>query len=183
MADPDRDHAPAAANHQRWKKPVHMVEARHVEKGGAGEQLQAAAGIGRAVAKQPAAHRIGDPRGQALRQAVVTLGAPTGHQHPVAHLRRFRAQTAEQSRNVGGIVLPVAVERGDDRRPRGLHAAGGGLALAAALPVAHHAQAQISRPQFAQTLRRRILAAVIHIDDFEGAHIPEGGLDLGDQGS
>ncbi len=50
---------------------MHCLEVREIEEGVAAEGLQAAARVARPVAEEPAADRIGDLRGVALRPGVL----------------------------------------------------------------------------------------------------------------
>jgi hypothetical protein len=84
-----------------------MVEIGQVEKQIAAEQLQPATGVRRIVVQQRAAHRIGDPRGLALRPAVLPVRAMSGDQE----CRGLGAVLgdAPQCGNIGRIVLTIAV--------------------------------------------------------------------------
>src|SRR3546814_13005040 len=63
--------------------------------------------------------------------------APAGEQ---LHVRRRLRAPCEQLRDVGRVVLAVAVEGGDPRAARGLHATADRGALAALRGVAQHPQ-------------------------------------------
>src|SRR3546814_8266656 len=90
-----------------------------LEEGGALEQLRPAAGVECVVAQHPRADRIGPLRGPALAARVLAVDAPAGEQLHVP--RRVRAP-CEKLRDVGRVVLAVAVEGGDPRAARGLQA-------------------------------------------------------------
>ena len=140
-----------------------MVEIGQVEKEGAREQLQAAAGIGGVVVQEPPAHRIGDPRSAALRPAVLPpLAMPGDHQRGgVGGLVR----QMPQARNIGGVVLPVAVEGGDPGGAGRLDAAANCRTLAAVVPVPHEPQLRYRGRQPQDFGHRRVLAAVVDVDD------------------
>ena len=79
-----------------------------------------------------APHPVRDPRLQLLEAADAAQALAGGEADPLAALQ----QCLVELRNEGRIVLAVAVERHDDGRAGGAHAAAHGGALAAADLVA-----------------------------------------------
>src|SRR6185437_4403165 len=64
VIDDHRHGLPALALHQRRQEAMDVVEERQVEEDIPAEELQPAAGIGRAVAEELRAHRVGKPGGE-----------------------------------------------------------------------------------------------------------------------
>src|SRR5207342_2700993 len=123
---------PARALHQRRQVAVHVVEVGQVEEGGAFEQLDAAAGVGRVVVQHAHADRIGPLRRPALAAGVLAVDAPAGdHFHVAAALGAL----GDQLGDVGRDVLAIAVERGDPFAARGPHPGTDRRALAALADV------------------------------------------------
>ncbi len=146
-----------------------MVEEGQVKKDVATEELEAAAGVGRAVPQQPLAHPVGDLRGNALHCAVLAALTVAGDEERRRGRRRER--DLPEPRDVGGIVLSVAVERGDPGRARRLDAAAHGSALAKAARMADEAQAREGAGEVADGGGGVVARPVIDIDDLviEGA--------------
>src|SRR3546814_7219107 len=121
------------------------------EEGVALVQLRPASGVGCVVAQHPRADRIGPLRGPALAARVLAVDAPAGEQ---LHVRRRLRAPCEQLRDVGRVVLAVAVEGGDPRAARGLHATADRGALAALRGVAQHPQRSEEHTSELQSLMR-----------------------------
>ncbi len=179
MIDRHRAHVAAGTQHQCRKKSVHVVEIRQIEKQCARKQLQPAPGVRGIVAEKPAADPVGYPRRRTLRPAVPPNSAIAGDQKRPS--RRRRAGELPQFRNVGWIVLAVAVERRDPGCPRRPDAGTNRRALPAALRMAQQPQLRRLWRQPQDLGGSRIGAAVVHVNDLIGAYPVERGLDFGDQ--
>ena len=109
-------HLIAFAQHQRDEIAVHVIEIGKRQERVAPEHLQAAAGVVRVVAEQRAAHAVAEARGRALAPGVLPLRRvrPRPCRARIAPRRR---EARDQFRDVGGIVLAVAVERHDELGP------------------------------------------------------------------
>jgi hypothetical protein len=95
---------------------VHLAEQRHLLQHRATKHLERAAVVVQAHAGEPPDEAIGEHRRQASRQeSVVPPLAPSGD-----HVQVLLEQVARQPHDVVGIVLQVAVERGDQIAARGL---------------------------------------------------------------
>jgi hypothetical protein len=116
VIDRRADHPAALAQHQRRHETVHVIEIGQPQEKAARQRLDAAAGIRRAVAQDRRTYAIGDTRGEPPHGRVTTLGPLSDGQH---RHRRVRASAdGDQVRQVGGIVLAVTVQRGDDLAAR-----------------------------------------------------------------
>ena len=163
---------------------MHVIEIGQVGEQRARKQLQPAAGIRRVVAQQAAPHRIGNCRGSPLRPAVLSLPAmPDNHQPRIAPVLGNALGDTQQSRDVGGIVLAVAVERRDPAPACELYPAAdrGALAIAARVPDQTDRRLGGLRLHPANLGGGRVLAAVIDIDDFVSSNPVQRGGDFGDQ--
>src|SRR5690606_8650003 len=116
--------------HERRQEAVHVVERRELEVIGAIEHLEPAARVTDAVVQQPATRGVGDTRRDAAQPAIVPLAAFPDH-----HARAGQQKCGEQRGNVGGIVLPVPVENGHDRRTGAGHTGTDCSALPPITPV------------------------------------------------
>ena len=137
-----------------------MIEIRQVQKRILGEQFDAAARIGRIVLQDRAAHVVGDARGKKLQLGILTFNPLTGHQLNVAVMIG-----AQQFRQVGGVVLPITIERRDQPPPCGFNAAAQRRALPAGGKMPHQTQLRILMLQFTQFGDRLVGRSVIDIDD------------------
>ena len=103
VVDRDRHGRAALAHHQRRQEAVVVIEERQIEIELAPHDLEAAAGVGRGVAEEPRAHRVGDARGPALgrscrgalragpRSAPAARAAPRARSRRGAGCRRDRS--------------------------------------------------------------------------------------------
>ena len=137
-----------------------MVETRQVHEGLAVHDLDAAAGVRRTVAEQPATHAVRHPRLGMAQPGVAPL-------HPVAHHELRVAALGEQRRDIGRIVLAVAVERGDPPGARMTDTGADGRALPGAERVREDAQLRDVALQGAQRRGGAIGAAVVDEQDLE----------------
>jgi len=153
-----------------------MVEEGQSQVCVAPEQLEAAAGVGGGVAQHPPADGVGDPRGQALGGAVAALAAHAGD-HPKLG-RRAVVPRFEQRRNIGGIVLAVAVEGGDPGGARAHDPGPERRALTRLVAVAQHPEPGIAGLQVGKLGAAAIAATVVDIDDLEVNLVGQGGIDL-----
>ena len=148
---------------------MQAIEIRQSQEHVAAERLEPAAGVARSVAQHRAAHRVGDARLKFLEAARLALDALAGDQAdllPAAGSAGF--EHAQHRRNESRIVLPVAVERDDERRARRRDARAHRRRLAAGLLVPHAAQVRVLRHQPLELGRGAVARAVIDIDDLEG---------------
>ena len=182
MTNRHGDDLPAAPDHQGGQKAMHVVEARHGKKGGAGKHLQSTPGVRRMVLQETGAHAVGDPRRHPFQARIPPLGALAGD-HRAVIARSLPGEPGEQLGDVGGVVLPVAVKGDDERRARRLDAAEDGRALALAGAVAHPAQAGVPGGKGGEAVRSPVAAAVVHVDDLVLGASVEGGGDFVDQGA
>src|SRR5579875_4046013 len=110
-----------------------VIEERQIEIESARKQLEAAAGVGRAVVEQPRPDAVGDARREPLDGAVAPFLAHAGDHQP--RVRR-RSRQLPEPRNVRWVVLTVAVECRDPWTSRGFDAGANGRALARATDMA-----------------------------------------------
>jgi hypothetical protein len=88
----------------------------------------------------------------------------------------------EHARDVAGIVLPVAIDRGDPRSGRKPNTSQDGSALSVLRRVAYHTQSRLIRSQFPQHGHGIVSAAVIDDNDVEQfSMVSHRHVDLGDQ--
>lgn len=154
-----------------------MVEMRQPEERFAREHLEPATGVRSAVAQQATADAVRDPRGQSPQPRVPPLRAPA-RQHLQVVLRSRCREALEQRRDVGRVVLAVAVQRRDPRVPRVPDAGRDRRALAAASRVTDEPQRRDPVAQSRELGGRGVVAAVVDVDDLVGAEACERGDDL-----
>ena len=182
----DRHDSTARAQEQRREEAVHVIELRNGEERLPLEQLEAAARIGRVVAEHAPAHAVGDPRRHALEPRIAPRLPVTGQEERAAvRTRGGRVPRRHQPRDVGGIVLAVAVHGGDPSPPGGAHPGDDGKALSLRGRVAHHDEMPNVPRGFLRPGRRRVGAAVVHEHDLvlRRATGPQRGADLPKQGA
>ena len=92
----------------------------------------------------------------------MALPAPAAHQPQL----RIGLCRGVQGRDIGRIVLAVAVQRGNPRRACRQYAGQQGRTLAQVGGVAQHAQARLVSLQAGQPLRGGVAAAVVDEQDF-----------------
>jgi hypothetical protein len=155
---------------------VHVVEIREREIGVAAERLEPAARVPRPVAQQPTPDRVGRAGGEALGHRIVALGALAGHEGE-ARGRGIGQQRGQQVRDFLGRVLPVAVERADERRAGGPHGIvdGGRLPRGAGMGDDGHRQVGMGGGEALQRRAGVIAGAVIGHADLEGPDRQGGG--------
>src|SRR5262249_10972026 len=92
-----------------------------------------AAGVAGAIVQDAIAHGVGDARLKLLEAGILAPDPLSGGEPDAAGAFLHRR---DQLREECGVVLPVAIERGDDRAACGAHAAahGGRLACGCSMP-------------------------------------------------
>ena len=80
-----------------------------------------------------------------------------------------------------GVVLPVAVERGDEAAPRGQHAGAQSAALPAACPMGQDAKIVLDRARLREARGRRVGAAIVDVENFIARTVRQRGPDFPDQ--
>jgi hypothetical protein len=176
----DDAHGVPLAGHQGREEPVHVVEIRQLEERGPAERLQAASRVGDAVAEEAGAHRVGHTRGQAA-DGRVAAPLPLARHEPQAGRAGRIAKGREEPRDLGRIVLTVAVERHDRGAARRPDACADRRALTGGSRMTGHAQPRVATAHLGETRRRRVAAAVVDHDDLERIVRAEGGVHLADQ--
>ena len=167
----------AVALQERRQESMHVVEIGEAEISLARKKLDAAAAVDDAVTERPFAQRIGDPRRQAFYCAVLPAAADAGD-HGDRREGLCRPQVVEQQRNVGGMVLAVAVH-GQHELALGMHDAGvKGRALTAALGMEVAAKVWIEPLRVNGLGAGLVDTAVIDADNFEGLAAVQGFMQL-----
>ena len=105
---------------------------------------------------------VGEPRGDPLGDRVAAVLAPSAD-HVVSLV-----ELGDEPRDVGGIVLQVAVGRDDDLAAGVVEAGGEGGGLAEVPAQAQDAHPRVRGLDREQPLPRRIRGAVVHEDDLVG---------------
>ena len=127
MIDGRLDDLEAALQELGGEEAVHAVEGNEVINGFPAEGLEGTSGIAEAVLDEQAANGVGKFGSPAARGGILALGTVA------ANDVRFVAESVDEGRNVGGIVLSVAIDEDDDGAAgiarSGIH--GGGLAAVA----------------------------------------------------
>ena len=118
---------------------------------------------------------IGETRRKLLERGVGALQALAGGD---AGIRAGREQRVDELRQVGGVVLAVAIERDDDTPVGGKHAAAHGRTLAGRAIVAEHAQAAAAVCDAGAELFRRAVGRPVVDDDHLVVAPVQRGLDL-----
>ena len=106
---------------------MHTFEWNHRRDALAPHRFQGTASVAHVIARETAAHEIGDAAGDSFHHRISALGAIAADQ--ISTARDF----PEQPRNVGRIILQIAVDKDDDLAARGLQAGVEGRALASIL--------------------------------------------------
>ncbi len=150
---------------------MHVVEGGKSEKKGAWKKLEPAAGVSCAVAEKPAPHGIGEPRCLPFRPSVAPI-LPFAGEKQKGRGRRLRGKPP-QARDIGGIVLAVAVEGRDPLRARPFDPREDSGALAAAFLVAKKAQLRHLAAKAGDLCGGAVAASVIDIKDLVSQHAVE----------
>src|SRR5579875_2520292 len=166
VRDLEKGDCATVALDESGQEAVIVVEARQTQIGVAAAELEAAARVGRAVLEHGAAHPVGNPRGEALEPGVAATAADAGDHAQIG--RRRVLQALDEARDIGGIVLAVAVEHDEPFALGGVDGARQGHALTPIVAVAHDAQIDVAPLGRGQPLWRAIGAGVVAIDDLEG---------------
>ena len=95
---------------QRRQEAMHVIEKGEVHKNLAVEQFQAATGIRCIVFEKKLPNTVGNSRGNNAIKPVTPLFPVAGDHGNLCVL----AQNFEQRRDVGRIILPVTIQRGDN---------------------------------------------------------------------
>src|SRR5262249_45092109 len=119
-----------------------------------------------------------EARAETLAGAVLAMDAPAREE--LDRIGRFGAHR-DELRDVGRVVLAVAVERRDPCAARRLHAVADRRALPALRNVVHDAKLGIRRLRLREHGERVVLARVVDVDDLEIGAAAQRSGDLGEQ--
>jgi len=162
----------ASALDEDGEEPVEPVEPEHQGQCGSGEHPDGATGVAEAGAQGDPARPGGKAGGDAPQPCVLPAGAD-------ALDKVIAGQLAEQAREVGGIVLEIAIEGGEDAAAGGLKPGPEGGALARLAAEAEPANPGIALAGVLDGVPRPVAAAVVDKDDlvFDRFGV-ESGMDL-----
>src|SRR5437764_1884573 len=151
MVHRDFDETETGAFHQRGNETMHAFERQQRADTFASHRFQGAPGIAHAIPGETAPHKICDTAGDALHHRVLASRAITAHQ-----IRAAR-DLGEERRNIGGIILQIAVDQDSHGATGVLQTRVDGGALPGVAFESEHANPRIAR----DPLRRPICRAVI----------------------
>ena len=112
MIHRDLDQAIAGAFHERGNEAMHALERNERTDAFAAHRFQGAAGVADTVLRETAPDKIRDAAGDALHESVFALRAIAADKIGAA------LDLGEQLRNIGGIVLQIAVDQDGSRAAR-----------------------------------------------------------------
>src|ERR1051325_8536561 len=124
MVDGNLDQPVAGPLNERWNEPMHALERHERPDAFAPHRFESAARVAHAVFRETAADKIGNPAGEALDERVLALRAVAADQIGTA------LDLDEKARNVGRIVLQIAVDEHNDGAAGGVGTGIHGCALA-----------------------------------------------------
>ena len=163
---------------QGGQKAVHVIEEREVEKRGAVEYLQPAAGVGGLIPQEELAHRVGDSGGDDAPGRVVPFLPEPGYHAEVAVLAG--ENRLDHLRDVGRVVLAVAVHGGDQFAAGMPDSGSDRRALPVASGMLYHLQCRDRLLQPEQVLVGFVGARIVDHHDFA---IEPGFEDFADEGA
>ena len=135
---------------------MHALERNERPDAFAPHRLESATGVAHAVFRETAADKIGNPAGEAFDERVLALRAIAANQIGAA------LDLGEKARNVGRIVLQIAIDENDHGAASGVGAGIHGCALAGIFFELQNAHPRCIR----QASDRAIDRAVIDKDNF-----------------
>jgi hypothetical protein len=161
---------------QNGEETMPSIEREDAVEGRAMEDPEEAAGIGKVDAEGEAAGKAGDTGGDNPDPVVLTFGADSADE-----VGAF--EFAEEFGQVGGVVLEVPVEGGDEGGFRGIESGEEGGALATVYLVADTADVGKLGDGFLDAAGCEVSAGIIDEEEFVGlAGFGEGGGDLTGEG-
>ena len=160
---------------ERREETVQGVEERQVQIDMAADAGEAAGGVTRPVPQDQAANRVRDARLQPLEGRV--LAAEPLSMDEAAALADL-GHAGQEGRDEGRVILPVAVERDDQRRSRHRHRALDGRRLAARGLVPELPQPGSRRGQSRGLVPRTIVRSVVDHDHLERTDARQRAFDL-----
>jgi hypothetical protein len=166
--------AEALSAHERRQVTVHVVERRQTQESLAIKDLEPAAGVARPVPEEPRSYRVRQAGSPSLGSDILTLPPFAGDHHQIGR-RITPRQGAPQFRDIGRIILTVAVEGGDHRRARRNDAGSNSAALTGIGAMGDNAQLPADFPFFEQAGPGSICRTIIDNDDFMGDAAQRGG--------
>lgn len=161
---------------------MHMIESRHAEKRLTVEDFDSTSRIRRLISQNSTANTIGNSRTEQSPPRIFA-SLPESSYHHQAIFRCCGLKCRQHYWDVGGIILPVPIQRCDDRRDGRVNARHQCRTLATRGPVPNNPQRIKSFCELVQQARSRVRAPVVDYDDFKLAGILERVMDLLQQSS
>ncbi len=177
MIDRHRKHSTTTANNQGRHEPMHMIESGHAEKCLTVEDFDSTSRIRRLISQNSTANAIRNSRTEQSPPRIFASLPESSHHHQAIFGCRG-VQCRQHCRDVAGIVLPVAIQRCDDRRDGSVNSRHECRTLATGGQVPHDSQRIKSFCKLIQQVRSRVRAPVVDNDDFKLAGILECVMDL-----
>ena len=149
----------AAAVDNHWQKAMQAVERKRARQRGSFEGSDGAAGVGEVHAQGRLARPARD-----LRRDFPQPGVLPAQPHAADEIDAL--QFDDEPRQIGGVVLQIAVKRGEDGAGGGLDAGPKRGALPGIAGVPEAAHARIKPPRFRDPCPGVVGARVVHEDEF-----------------
>ncbi len=160
MIDHQLGHAGALPGREDRDEPVHLAVEAHAFEHPAAVGLERAPEVVQGYSRDARDQSVGEPRRDLAGDEGVVAILPPARDHVVALF-----ELREQPRDVGRIILPVAVDGNDDLAARQIERRRQRRSLAAVSPQKHHANVLGIGPWMAcQPRRRAVGRAVVHED-------------------